>query len=132
MPPKSHAILSASSSHRWLNCNPSARLEQEFEDQETEAAAEGTAALALCEQAVLLLLTLYKMYFHLLYRFLYLPVLAQSHLVFLKKTPLNYKHPKSSVSLPESSYLMALVLHISCVYLYNCCLYFSSDYMFFY
>lgn len=49
MPPKSHAILSASSSHRWLNCNPSARLEQEFEDQETEAAAEGTAAQALCE-----------------------------------------------------------------------------------
>ena len=49
MPPKSHAILSASSSHRWLNCNPSARLEQEFEDQETEAASEGTAAHALCE-----------------------------------------------------------------------------------
>ena len=49
MPPKSHAILSASSSHRWRNCNPSARLEQEFEDQETEAASEGTAAHALCE-----------------------------------------------------------------------------------
>lgn len=49
MPPKSHAILSASSSHRWLNCNPSVRLEQEFEDQETESAAEGTAAHALCE-----------------------------------------------------------------------------------
>lgn len=44
-----HAILSASSSHRWLNCNPSARLEQEFADHETEAAAEGTAAHALCE-----------------------------------------------------------------------------------
>ena len=49
MPPTKHAILSASSSHRWLNCNPSARLEQEFEDRETEAAAEGTAAHALCE-----------------------------------------------------------------------------------
>ncbi len=49
MPPLKHAILSASSSHRWLNCNPSARLEQEFEDRETEAAAEGTAAHALCE-----------------------------------------------------------------------------------
>ena len=49
MPPERHAILSASSSHRWLNCNPSARLEQEFEDRETEAAAEGTAAHALCE-----------------------------------------------------------------------------------
>ena len=44
-----HAVLSASSSHRWLNCNPSARLELEFEDRETEAAAEGTAAHALCE-----------------------------------------------------------------------------------
>jgi hypothetical protein len=49
MPPSKHAILSASSSHRWLNCSPSARLEQEFADQETEAAVEGTAAHALCE-----------------------------------------------------------------------------------
>ena len=49
MPPTKHAILSASSSRRWLNCSPSARLEQEFEDRETEAAAEGTAAHALCE-----------------------------------------------------------------------------------
>ena len=49
MPPKNHALLSASSSHRWLNCNPSARLEEEFEDRETQAAAEGTAAHALCE-----------------------------------------------------------------------------------
>lgn len=46
---KKHAVLSASASHRWLNCNPSARLELEFEDRETEAAAEGTAAHALCE-----------------------------------------------------------------------------------
>ena len=49
MPPGKHAVLSASSSHRWLNCNPSARLEQEFEDHETQAAAEGTAAHALAE-----------------------------------------------------------------------------------
>lgn len=49
MPPTKHAVLSASSSHRWLNCNPSARLEQEFADRETEAAAEGTAAHSLCE-----------------------------------------------------------------------------------
>lgn len=44
-----HAILSASSSHRWLNCLPSARLELEFEDQSGEAAKEGTAAHDLCE-----------------------------------------------------------------------------------
>ncbi len=49
MPPRKHAILSASSSHRWLNCNPSARLEADLEDYETEAAAEGTAAHALAE-----------------------------------------------------------------------------------
>lgn len=49
MPPSTHAVLSASSSHRWMNCNPSARLEQEFADSESEAAAEGTAAHALCE-----------------------------------------------------------------------------------
>lgn len=49
MPPNDHALLSASSSHRWLNCNPSARLEREFADRETLAAAEGTAAHALAE-----------------------------------------------------------------------------------
>ena len=43
------AILSASSSHRWLNCLPSARLELDFEDQSGEAAKEGTAAHDLCE-----------------------------------------------------------------------------------
>ena len=49
MAANAHAILSASSSHRWMNCTPSARLEREFADRETEAAAEGTAAHALCE-----------------------------------------------------------------------------------
>lgn len=44
-----HAILSASGAHRWMNCTPSARLEQEFDDNSGEAAAEGTAAHALCE-----------------------------------------------------------------------------------
>lgn len=44
-----HAILSASASHRWLNCTPSARLELEFENTGSEAAREGTAAHALCE-----------------------------------------------------------------------------------
>lgn len=44
-----HAILSASGSHRWLNCLPSARLELEFESQTSEVAREGTAAHALCE-----------------------------------------------------------------------------------
>lgn len=44
-----HAILSASGSHRWLHCQPSARLELEFENNSSEAAKEGTAAHELCE-----------------------------------------------------------------------------------
>jgi len=44
-----HAILSASSSHRWLHCLPSARLELEFESTSGTAADEGTAAHALSE-----------------------------------------------------------------------------------
>ena len=49
MASKAHAVLSASSAHRWLFCTPSARLEQGFEDTSSEAAAEGTAAHALAE-----------------------------------------------------------------------------------
>ena len=44
-----HAVLSASGSHRWLNCPPSARLELEFDNTTSKAAEEGTAAHALCE-----------------------------------------------------------------------------------
>lgn len=44
-----HAILSASSSHRWLNCPPSARLCEAYEDKGSDYAAEGTDAHALCE-----------------------------------------------------------------------------------
>jgi hypothetical protein len=44
-----HAILSASSSHRWLRCLPSARLELEFENTSGQAAKEGTAAHELSE-----------------------------------------------------------------------------------
>lgn len=49
MLPEKHAKLSASSAHRWMNCNPSANLEREFADRSSEAAAEGSAAHALCE-----------------------------------------------------------------------------------
>ena len=44
-----HALLSASSSKRWLNCTPSARLETQFSDTGSIYAAEGTAAHALAE-----------------------------------------------------------------------------------
>ena len=44
-----HAVLSASSSERWLNCPPSARLCESYEDKGSDYAAEGTDAHALCE-----------------------------------------------------------------------------------
>ena len=44
-----HATLSASSSHRWLNCPPSVRICENYADVTTDYAAEGTDAHALCE-----------------------------------------------------------------------------------
>lgn len=44
-----HAILSASASHRWLNCPPSARLCADKEDKVSEFALQGTDAHTLCE-----------------------------------------------------------------------------------
>ena len=49
MPPKGHAVLSASSSERWLHCPPSARLCESYEDKGSDYAAEGTDAHELCE-----------------------------------------------------------------------------------
>ena len=50
MTAKAHAVLSPSGAARWLcHCPPSARLEAQFPDSAGEAAAEGTAAHALCE-----------------------------------------------------------------------------------
>lgn len=44
-----HALLSASSAHRWINCPPSARLCADIEDASSSYAAEGTDAHELCE-----------------------------------------------------------------------------------
>ena len=44
-----HALLSASSSHRWLNCPPSARLCEDYDDKGSNFAAEGSDAHSLCE-----------------------------------------------------------------------------------
>ncbi|MFA9212964.1 MAG: DUF2800 domain-containing protein [Candidatus Methylacidiphilales bacterium] len=44
-----HAILSPSGASRWLECTPSARLEQQFPDRSGTAAAEGTLAHAIGE-----------------------------------------------------------------------------------
>ena len=45
----SHALLSASSSKRWIECPPSARMCEQYEDKGSNYAAEGTEAHALCE-----------------------------------------------------------------------------------
>lgn len=44
-----HAILSASGSHRWLECTPSAQLERTFPDEKSVFAAEGTLGHELGE-----------------------------------------------------------------------------------
>lgn len=46
---RDHALLSASSAHRWLKCTKSARLEEQFPDTTSEAAKEGTLAHELAE-----------------------------------------------------------------------------------
>lgn len=45
----SHALLSASSAHRWLHCTGAPRLEATFPDTTSEYAKEGTLAHELCE-----------------------------------------------------------------------------------
>lgn len=49
---REHALLSASGAHRWLVCTPSARLEEQFPDTSSGAAAEGTLAHELAEAKV--------------------------------------------------------------------------------
>lgn len=53
MPPTEHAILGASSSHRWMECPGSIRLAEPIPDEETSIyAAEGTVAHDLGERAL--------------------------------------------------------------------------------
>lgn len=47
-----HAVLSASASHRWLNCPPSVRLTEDMPDVTSEFALEGTDAHELCAYLV--------------------------------------------------------------------------------
>lgn len=51
-----HALLGPSSSHRWLHCTPSARLEESIVDHGSEFAQEGSCAHALCEKKLWTLL----------------------------------------------------------------------------
>jgi len=47
--PTQHALLSASSSNRWIHCPPSVRLSEQFENKTSDFARQGTDAHTLCE-----------------------------------------------------------------------------------
>lgn len=47
--PNAHALLSASSAHRWLKCTASPRYEENFPSGTSEYAEEGTLAHSICE-----------------------------------------------------------------------------------
>lgn len=49
MTPIKHALLGASSAHRWLNCPPSARLIENMPDTQSPYAAAGTLAHEMAE-----------------------------------------------------------------------------------
>lgn len=51
--PEAHALLSASGAHRWLECTPSARLEETFPSTTSSYAAEGTLAHELAAACAL-------------------------------------------------------------------------------
>ena len=46
---RAHALLSASSAHRWLNCQPSAVVAEAYPAQDTEFTREGTLAHEVAE-----------------------------------------------------------------------------------
>jgi len=47
-----HAVFSPSSANRYMNCTPALRLEQQFPDEQSPYAAEGTAGHALAEHLI--------------------------------------------------------------------------------
>lgn len=46
---RKHATLSASSAHRWMTCTPSARFEEQFVEERSQYAEEGTFAHRMAE-----------------------------------------------------------------------------------
>lgn len=51
--PEKHALLSASSAHRWMNCTAAPRFEEQFPETTSEYAEEGRLAHAICELKVI-------------------------------------------------------------------------------
>lgn len=58
MAPEKHALLSASSAHRWLVCTAAPRFEENLPESTSEYAEEGRLAHAICELKVLKKFTL--------------------------------------------------------------------------
>lgn len=52
MAPEKHALLSASSAHRWLVCTAAPRFEENLPESTSEYAEEGRLAHAICELKV--------------------------------------------------------------------------------
>ena len=50
--PESHALLGASNSKQWINCPPSARLQEKIPNESSIYAEEGTFAHSVCEYKV--------------------------------------------------------------------------------
>lgn len=50
--PGTHALLSASSAYRWMNCTPSARVESSYPEETSPYAEEGTKAHAIAEKCL--------------------------------------------------------------------------------
>lgn len=61
MPPREHALLSASSANRWLHCPPSVRLTEDLPEKANQYMAEGTEAHALCEQILRASITAWRL-----------------------------------------------------------------------
>lgn len=49
---KAHSLLGASSSHRWLECTPSAVAETRYPDEGSDFAREGSLAHAMCARSL--------------------------------------------------------------------------------
>jgi hypothetical protein len=52
IPIRAHAKLSASGSEKWMTCTPSAKAEEQFEDEQSPYAAEGTYAHTVFENEI--------------------------------------------------------------------------------
>lgn len=51
--PEKHAVVSASAAHRWMQCTAAPRFEEQFPEEKSEYAAEGTLAHSFCELKVM-------------------------------------------------------------------------------